>query len=215
MQGPWYWPKHNHKGSVFQRKRVFYTRANISGSKGQLLVIVDSGCTDNLISEEVVKQMKWQTTPHPQPYAMGWVNEGHEVLVNRQVMVPFEIGTYREEVQCDVFPMGVCDLLLGRPWQYDRDILHEGKINTYTVRMAGKSVRLWPMTSEDPKDYVPIFRSEAEGMSTFLWEEGEGEDRWIEHVSEPQEIQQGGKGEPALLLTNGAAKWSGKAKRSA
>lgn len=143
---------------VAQRKRVFYTRANITGTKKQLLVIVDSGCTKNLVSEEVVKQMGWQTQPHPKPYSMGWVQEGHEVRLNRQVQVPFEIGTYKEEVRCDVFSMGLCDMLLGRPWQYDRDTHHEGHLHTYTVRLPDRHIRLWPMKSNDIVDYMPMFR---------------------------------------------------------
>lgn len=82
----------------FQWKRVFYSQANITGSKRQLLVIIDSGCTNNLIYEEVVRQMECESTPHPKPYSMGWVQEGHEVHVSCQAIVPFEIGTYREEV---------------------------------------------------------------------------------------------------------------------
>ena len=106
--------------------------------------------------------MGWESTPHPKPYSMGWVQEGHEVRVTRQVVVPFEIGTYSEKVRCDIFPMGICDMLLGRPWQYDREVLHDGKLNTYTVRMPGREVRLWPMTSENPHDYEPLFRHKEE-----------------------------------------------------
>jgi hypothetical protein len=29
-----------------------------------------------------------------------------------------------------VVPMNVCHLLLDRPWQYDRDVCHNGKANT-------------------------------------------------------------------------------------
>ncbi len=34
---------------------------------------------------------------------------------------------------CDVVPMDACNILLGRPWQYDRDTIHRGakKIDTF------------------------------------------------------------------------------------
>ena len=35
--------------------------------------IVDNGSQNNLISAEVFKQLKLQTTPHPQPYNIGWL----------------------------------------------------------------------------------------------------------------------------------------------
>lgn len=70
---------------------------------------------ENLISEEVVKQIGWESTLHRKPYYMGWLQEGHEVRVTRQVVVPCKIGTYAKKVRCDIFPVGICDMLLGRP----------------------------------------------------------------------------------------------------
>jgi len=46
--------------------------------------------------------------------------------VNQQVKVPFSIGTYKDEVICDVVPMEAGHLLLGRSWQYDRKIIYNG-----------------------------------------------------------------------------------------
>lgn len=38
---------------------------------------------------------------------------------------------YKDEVKCDVMDIDVFHLLLGRPWQYDRDIEHKDK-DTYS-----------------------------------------------------------------------------------
>jgi len=40
--------------------------------------------------------------------------------------------------------MDACHLLLGRPWQYDRGIVHDGRQNTYTLSIKGKKVVLAP-----------------------------------------------------------------------
>jgi hypothetical protein len=40
------------------------------------------------------------------------------------VKVPFKIGESNDTVECDVAPMTVCHMLLGRPWQYDRSSLY-------------------------------------------------------------------------------------------
>jgi hypothetical protein len=34
--------------------------------------------------------------------------------------------------------MDVCHLLLGRPWQYDRNVIHDGRKNTYTLEKIGR-----------------------------------------------------------------------------
>jgi hypothetical protein len=34
------------------------------------------------------------------------------------------IGNYTDTVEGDVVPMTICHLLLGHPWQYDRDVHH-------------------------------------------------------------------------------------------
>jgi len=47
-------------------------------------------------------------------------------MVNKQVLITFAIRKYKDEVLCDVVPMKVIHVLLGRPWQYDRKILHDG-----------------------------------------------------------------------------------------
>jgi hypothetical protein len=39
-------------------------------------------------------------------------------------------------------------LLLGHPWQYDRDVRHNGKANTYQLHWRGKDVTLRRMTTQ-------------------------------------------------------------------
>ena len=41
--------------------------------------------------------------------------------------------------------MDVCHLLLGRPWQYDRQIIYDGFKNTYTFRKDGHEIVLAPL----------------------------------------------------------------------
>jgi hypothetical protein len=60
--------------------------------------------------------------------------------------VHFTIGTYLDIVDCDVVPMQDCSLLLGRPWQFDREFVHNGKTNQYSLIHAGKKIGLKLMT---------------------------------------------------------------------
>jgi len=54
------------------------------------------------------------------------------------VNIAFCIGKYVDEVVCDVVPMKASHLLLGRPWQYDRKVTHDGLANKYSSCLRGK-----------------------------------------------------------------------------
>mgnify|MGYP005848628911 CR=1 FL=1 len=42
--------------------------------------------------------------------------------------------------------MSVCHLLLGRPWQFDRGVIHNGRTNHYSFKMKGKEYVLGPIS---------------------------------------------------------------------
>ena len=50
--------------------------------------------------------------------------------------------------------MDVCYLLLGRPWQYDRNVVHDGRMNTYTMEKDGGTQRLLPIKDKEVKPEV-------------------------------------------------------------
>ena len=57
----------------------------------------------------------------------------------------FKIGHYFDEVLCDIMPMGFCHILLGRPWKYDRYVIHDGRLNQYTLWVNEKKQILLPL----------------------------------------------------------------------
>jgi len=50
-------------------------------------VIIDSGTTDNLVSTEMVEKLELETTAHPNPYKVSWLQKGHQVMVSKQCQV--------------------------------------------------------------------------------------------------------------------------------
>jgi hypothetical protein len=66
-------------------------------------------------------------------------------------LVEFKIGGYNDKILCDVIPMDVCHLLLGRPWKYDRNVVHDGKMNTYTLEKNGRTHMLLPIKDKEVK----------------------------------------------------------------
>jgi hypothetical protein len=130
-----------------QRKTLFRTTCKTKGKCCK--VIIDSGSTDNLVSTEMVDKLGLKKTTHPTPYKVSWLQKGHQVLVNEQCQVEFQIGSYKDQVTCDVMPMDVCHVLLGRPWQFDRREIHDGRSNTYTFEKDGRKNTLIPLKDEN------------------------------------------------------------------
>ena len=79
------------------------------------------------------------------------------MIVNQQVKVPFSIGTYKDEVNCDIVPMEAGHILLGRPRRFDRKIIYNGITNEITLTHLGTKFMLHPQTpSHVAKDQVQI-----------------------------------------------------------
>jgi hypothetical protein len=63
-------------------KCLFHSQMWVKGTP--LHFIVDSDSQKNLISAEVVKRLALPTTPHPQPYTIGWLRQGSDLCVSQQ-----------------------------------------------------------------------------------------------------------------------------------
>ena len=70
---------------------------------------------------------------HPIPYHVSWVKDKYKILVSEQCIVKLKIGCYFDEVLYDVMPMDCCIIILGRPWQYDRNVVYDGRTNKYSA----------------------------------------------------------------------------------
>jgi hypothetical protein len=46
-------------------------------------VIIDSGSIDNLVSTKMVEKLEMETTAHPNPYKVSWMQKGHQVMVSK------------------------------------------------------------------------------------------------------------------------------------
>ncbi|XP_056847412.1 uncharacterized protein LOC108830965 [Raphanus sativus] len=107
----------------------------------------DSGdeATEELEADEVPK-LSLSVEPHPSPYKLGWLHQGSELTITKRTLVKFSVGdVYKDEVYCDLVPMDACHLLLGRPWEFDRRVTHDGYLNTYTFRFNDRTITLKPM----------------------------------------------------------------------
>ncbi|XP_020697735.1 uncharacterized protein LOC110110547 [Dendrobium catenatum] len=126
-----------------QRNAIFRTRCTIGERVCDLLI--DNGCTENVVSRSLVQALQLKTTKNPQPYKISWVKKGVEISVVDMCRVNFSIGrNYTCEVLCDVIDMVVCHIILGRPWQYDNGAVYDCRHNTYSFEWKGRKLRLLP-----------------------------------------------------------------------
>ena len=133
-------PEKNQRHTLFHTKGVVQERS--------IRIIIDSGSCNNLASTTLVEKLSLPTRKHLHPYHIQWLNDGGKIKVTQSVRVPFSIGAYSDFVDCDVIPMEACSLLLGRPWQYDTDSLHHGRLNHYSLMFKGQKIIIHPMTPE-------------------------------------------------------------------
>ena len=109
-------------------------------------MIIDGGSCTNVASTILVEKLNLPILKHSRPYKLQWLNDCGEVKVDRQVLVTFSIEKYLDEVLCDVVPMHAGHILLGRPWQYDRRVTHDGFKNIYSFVKGGKTIKLASLT---------------------------------------------------------------------
>ncbi|GJS98235.1 hypothetical protein Tco_0819405 [Tanacetum coccineum] len=146
----------------------------VSGDVGVNLVVRRSCLTPKADGDDWLKRNIFQSTCT----ILGkWLKKGGEVIVSKRVHVPFSMGnTYKDNVWCDVVPIDACHLLLGRPWEYDLDITHNGRTNTYSFLFGGVKITLIP---NKPKKVVSKPTGTLLTLSQFEDEMEMGDDVFV------------------------------------
>ncbi|XP_059067896.1 uncharacterized protein LOC131858615 [Cryptomeria japonica] len=134
-----------------QRNNLFRTTCKVKGKVCK--VIVDSGSSENLVSNEMVNKLGLERIPHPNPYRVFWLTKEQQILVKEQCWVEFKIGEYHDQVLCEIVDMDACHLLLGRPWQHDTNSQHDGKKNVIYLTKNGEMFTMTPLI-DDCKEKV-------------------------------------------------------------
>ncbi|GJY14778.1 gag-pol polyprotein [Tanacetum coccineum] len=127
-----------------QREAIFHTRCTVA--QKVCSVIIDGGSCTNVASQTMVSKLGLLNEPHPAPYVIHWLNQGKGINVTHRVLLSFSIGKwYADKIWCDVIPMDACHVLLGRPWQFDRRVIHDGYLNTYSFVHNNRKIILTPI----------------------------------------------------------------------
>ncbi|XP_042047201.1 uncharacterized protein LOC121793062 [Salvia splendens] len=128
-----------------QRHQLFRTRCTIKGKI--FTILIDGGSMENIIGGKVARTLELQMEPHPNPYNLSRIaTTSGGIRVAQCCKVPFSIGNYSDEIICDVVEgLDVCNIILGRPWQFDVGSCHDGRTNTYSFEKGGKRFVLLPL----------------------------------------------------------------------
>lgn len=96
--------------------------------------MIDSGSTNNIVSQEMVDKLGLKNIKHTTPYKVSWLQKGHLFLVHEESEVRFQIGKYKDKVLYEIMPMDACHIILGHPWKFDRNVRHDGERNYYKFK---------------------------------------------------------------------------------
>ena len=122
--------------------------------------IIDSGSCENVVSEDAVRKLSLKAEVHPSPYRLVWLKQSSEIKVSRCALVSLSIGTtYKDDIYCDIVPMDGYHILLGRPWQFDRNVVHNGKNNTHGFYFENRKITLLPSKELTCADRSPLSNS--------------------------------------------------------
>ena len=82
-------------------------------------------------------------------------------------------------------PMEATHLLLGRPWQFDRSVIHDGVTNTYMFNHGGRKVKLKPLSPREVcEDQMSMKKKREQENERTIESEGE---KNVENRKEKQE----------------------------
>ena len=134
------------------RSSIFSTYTRIADSI--IKILVDSGSVVNAVAAASIPALGLRPELHPQPYKVMWINDA-SLPVTQRCLVPLRVAGYYAEVWCDLLPMGVGSVLLGRPWLYDFDVAQYGRANRCVFYFGGIKHICQPYVPQVPTDATP------------------------------------------------------------
>jgi hypothetical protein len=97
--------------------------------------IIDNGSQNNLVAQYLVNQLNLPTNPHHSPYQLGWLHkDGPNLLVTQHCVITFSIGCLYYSILFDVSPFDCVDIILGIPYQEQRDAIDHAHTHDYHIK---------------------------------------------------------------------------------
>ncbi|CAL1381461.1 unnamed protein product [Linum trigynum] len=165
-------------GELEQANLTSYTRCLV-GEK-VCSVYVNSESQSNLISSRAVAKLGLPIRKHPAPYLLPLLEEEGFAFVTEQVLLQFKIGSYVDEVLCEIVPLKLTHVVLGKPWHDDRNAQRSRRTNHIRLRHCGKLFALKLLSPEEA----------AEDRSTLLQQLRDEEEKLLEVSNGDQQLRE-------------------------
>ena len=120
----------------------FYTRCGVKDKICSLAI--DGSCEVNLATAIMVEKLNLPTIGHLRPHKL--MSTQGVVWVTKHTLVPIQIGKYVDEVLCDVVPIQVTHVLLGKAWMSRREVKYDGHTNKYSFLFNSRRIALVSLT---------------------------------------------------------------------
>ncbi|RDX85663.1 hypothetical protein CR513_33120, partial [Mucuna pruriens] len=73
-------------------------------------------------------------------------NSNVNVASLRLALIEIILGKYKDEILCNIVPVEATDILLRRPWQFDKKVTHDSVTNKFSFEHKGKKVTIKPLS---------------------------------------------------------------------
>jgi len=82
---------------------------------------------------------------HPNSYKVMWIDPTSlDIDVQERCQISIQFATYTNNVWCDILPIDVGHIILGRSWLFDLNVFVYGQTNHCLFVYNGKKVKLMP-----------------------------------------------------------------------
>jgi hypothetical protein len=112
-----------------ERIKLFHIRVISNHTK--IDTLFDTGFQANLISEDTLKKLKLETTPHPKLHPPGWICYNAKFHVTRCKLRFSITANFIDEVELNFIPLDICGIVFGSPYLYDRISIFHHHENKY------------------------------------------------------------------------------------
>lgn len=81
--------------------------------------------------------------PRPKPYPLGWIQKDINMQIVKQCTFKFAIANhYINKVTCEVVPLDICQVILGSPYLWDHDAIHNKRLQKYRLLKYGQEFHI-------------------------------------------------------------------------
>jgi len=134
----------------WRRTATFHTFTKIGYKSCQM--IVDSESYINAISSRFCENLGLEIIPHLYPLKVSWI-DSTAFKVKQRCLVQVNFNHYKNKIWCDVITMNESQVILGRPWLFDKNVTFTVDLTcvNLSMRVSRLSYYHWDPRLDSPR----------------------------------------------------------------